>query len=333
MHTTVAKAANKPHSSGKDLHEPRHPIQVVARRTGLSADVIRAWERRYAAVSPGRTKTGRRLYSDADIRRLALMRRASEGGRRIGDVASLSDQALTELVAADESLQFKTSVEARSAVSGSAAARHLNISLAAVDQLQPDMLESVLESARVALSAPVLLDEVIIPLIRYIGEGWHSGSMRVAQEHMATAVLLPFLSRLYTSSAMSSDGPTVVIATPVRQRHELGALMAAVTAANEGWKVIYLGTNLPAEEIAYAAACSNARIAALSIVYPTDDPQLPGELQRLCTGLPDGVALVVGGAAAINYSSILDKLDASQVNDLTQFREVLRHPLSPRHRA
>ena len=75
----------------------RHPIQVVSRRTGLSQDVIRVWERRYHAVSPERSPTNRRLYSDEDIQRLALLRRATKGGRRIGDVAGLSDEQVQRI--------------------------------------------------------------------------------------------------------------------------------------------------------------------------------------------------------------------------------------------
>ncbi len=66
-----------------------HPIPVVARRTGLSADVIRAWEKRYAVVTPARTAAGRRLYSDADVERLALVARATLTGRTVGQVAAL----------------------------------------------------------------------------------------------------------------------------------------------------------------------------------------------------------------------------------------------------
>jgi methylmalonyl-CoA mutase cobalamin-binding domain/chain len=313
-----------------DPKQPRHPIQVVARRTGLTADVIRAWERRYAAISPTRTETGRRLYSDADIRRLALLRRAAAAGRRIGDVAGLTDKALGELVASDEALEIKTGVQAPPATSVPVVGRYLNDCITAVEEIQPDTLESALETARIGLSTPVLLEEVITPLIHHIGEGWGSGTLRVAQEHMASAVLLPFLSRLHTRTAVSSEGPTVVVATPIRQRHELGALMAAVAATSEGWKVIYLGANLPAEEIAYVAASNNVRVVALSIVYPTDDPQLPDELQRLRTALPDNVALVVGGAAATGYRPILDKIGAAQVKELAQFRTALRQSRSRR---
>src|SRR3954469_3779400 len=81
--------------------EPRHPIGVVARRTGLKPDLIRAWERRYGAVEPGRSETRRRFYSDDDIERLLLLRRAVNPGRGISQVASLSNAELGALIDAE----------------------------------------------------------------------------------------------------------------------------------------------------------------------------------------------------------------------------------------
>ena len=85
-----------------DPADPRHPIKVVARRTGLTPDVLRVWEKRYRAVSPTRLDTGRRLYSDADVERLLLLRRATLAGRRIGQVAKMPNAELEPLVVDDE---------------------------------------------------------------------------------------------------------------------------------------------------------------------------------------------------------------------------------------
>ena len=88
---------------GELSRKPRHLIQVVGRRTGISSDVIRAWERRYGAVISQRTETNRRLYTDDDIEKLTLLKRATSAGRRIGDIARLSYDDLFELVMGDES--------------------------------------------------------------------------------------------------------------------------------------------------------------------------------------------------------------------------------------
>src|SRR5687768_2967127 len=77
---------------------PLHTIQVAARRTGLSTHVIRVWERRYAAVKPERDASDRRLYSETEIDRLALLRDVTEAGHSIGTVANLDAAQLQELL-------------------------------------------------------------------------------------------------------------------------------------------------------------------------------------------------------------------------------------------
>src|SRR5512139_3052140 len=93
----------------------RHPMRVVTRRTGLSAELLRVWERRHRVVTPARTQTGRRLYSDSEIERLRLLYRATLGGRSIGSVAPLSTPALTELVRQDAAAEVVRPGEAGAA--------------------------------------------------------------------------------------------------------------------------------------------------------------------------------------------------------------------------
>ena len=79
-----------------------HPIRVVAKRTGLSPHVIRAWEKRYEAVRPTRTPTGRRVYSNEDLERLMLLRQATLLGRSIGQIAKVPTEELRAIVEEDE---------------------------------------------------------------------------------------------------------------------------------------------------------------------------------------------------------------------------------------
>ena len=110
----------------------------------------------------------------------------------------------------------------------------------------------------------------------------------------------------------------LVVATPVGQLHELGALLAGAAAANLGWHVTYLGASLPAAEIAGAARQSRARAVALSLIYPEDDPRLPGELTALRQALPPETALIVGGRAMAAYRKLLTGLGAVLVEDLKE---------------
>ena len=74
---------NNTRQSANGTLDRGHSIKIVAQRTGLSSHVIRVWERRYDAVSPRRTETNRRLYSDGDIERLKLLGEATEIGHTL----------------------------------------------------------------------------------------------------------------------------------------------------------------------------------------------------------------------------------------------------------
>jgi methanogenic corrinoid protein MtbC1 len=303
----------------------RHPIQVAARRSGLSQDVIRAWERRYGAVKPNRSGTKRRLYSDEDVERLFLLARVTRAGRRIGDVAKLPLKQLQEM--ADSDLQAESRVAVSVPSSRKAEKGRLRESLArcldAVSRLDPSALERALAAAAVDLSPSALTEQLLMPLMREIGERWHSGELRVAHEHMATAIVRSFMGIQSQNGRLPESAPNIVIATPAGQRHELGALMASIAASSDGWRVTYLGCDVPAGEIAAAARQKKARAVALSIIYPADDPQLARELKALGKMLGDEAPVLVGGSAAGGYEKTLEDIGARLLPSVDAFREAL----------
>ena len=304
--------------------EPRHPIQVVARRTGLSTDVIRVWERRYGAVTPQRSATSRRLYSDADIARLQLLQQATQSGRRISDVAGLAEDELRSLIAADEKVVARVPARTATPDADLTALGYIEVCKDAIREAEPVALERALSRASVEYSVPDLLERVIIPLMKDIGHAWQEGEIRVSQEHMATAVVRSFLGNLVAGSNMAASGPLLVVTTPRGQNHELGALMAAVVAASDGWQVMYLSPNMPANEIAAMVLKRQARVVVLGISYPADDPGLADELHALRRHLPEDVSIVVGGAACEGYSAALDDIEAETVTSFSDFRTLLR---------
>jgi MerR family transcriptional regulator, light-induced transcriptional regulator len=237
-----------------DHGEPRHPIGVAAERTGLTTDVIRAWERRYGAVEPARDEAGQRLYSDADVERLRLLHRATDGGRSIGQVVDLRGEELAELVRGDAAAR----VAQRPA--GADVDRLFDLALA----LDGPALESSLRRAVVAQGVSPFAEHVAVPLLRRLGEGWHAGEVTPAQEHVASAAIARVLTGLREGGG---EGPIAVVATLSGERHEVGALMAAAAAELAGWRVVYLGADLPPDEVARAAARTGAKAVCVSVVY------------------------------------------------------------------
>ena len=300
-----------------------HPIRVVARRTGLTPHVIRVWEKRYQAVVPERTPTNRRLYSDEDIERLQLLRKATLLGRSIGQVAGISTDDLRSLIREDESDVAPPMGGPRPGLNGYSSDTYLKDALHATEDLDAEELQAVLGRASVSLSQPVLIEEMLVPLMHQIGDSWQSGQVRVAHEHLATAVIRSFMGSLETAFDVPESAPRIVLSTPAGQLHEVGALIAAATASSEGWRAVYLGPNLPAEEIAAAAQQSRAAAVALSIVYPEDEPRVASELRKLRQLLPKDVVLILGGRAAGSYAAVIEAIGASHPHDMLAFRSLL----------
>lgn len=303
-----------------DIHmEPRHPIGVVSARTGIPQDLLRAWEKRYRAVIPRRGPTGRRLYTDEDIEKLRLLKRAVAAGRRISDVAALNVAQLRDLIKEDEAEAGPTPPPRPRPAEGT---DYLEAALEALEQLDKTRLESALSGAAVALSAPELRETVIVPLLHTIGDRWHEGSLRIVHEHFASAVVRAFTSTIGKSPG-SVAAPTVVVTTPAGQRHELGALLAAAAAEEHGWNVFYLGPDLPAEEIAAAARQLQPRVIALSLVYQNGNLQLQEELRKLRRYIDPSIDIVVGGRAVDAIKPLLEDVPLRWVEDLSQFQREL----------
>ena len=298
----------------------KYPIKVVSQMTGLSIHVIRAWEKRYSVVEPDRTDTNRRLYSEEDIEKLKLLNDALHLGHHIGGVANLSLGELRSLLSKETKSTIEKKNDFAPVSSEKIVEEVLSESLEAIKNYDAKKLESILLQASSKLTQPILIESLIIPLVYKVGELWHSGEIRVANEHLASSAIRGFLYNLLESYSLSNSAPVLVSGTPRGQEHELGALIAGVVAASSGWKVVYLGANLPAEEISAVVSHLNARVVALSIVYPNDDLHLKHELKKFKHLLPDGVSIVVGGRAANGYLDVLDEIGAVVVKDSKQLR-------------
>jgi DNA-binding transcriptional MerR regulator/methylmalonyl-CoA mutase cobalamin-binding subunit len=309
------------------MTELKHSIRVASQRTGLSSHAIRIWEKRYSAVTPTRTTTNRRLYTDAEIERLTLLHQATQSGHNISNVARLSTDQLRTLSAQNRSQSVPAA--ALGGASGHPA-QSIEQCLNAIRQLDSQGLEQLLDRGAVLHGQHGLLHKVIAPLTHEIGELWRVGAITAAHEHMATWVIRLFLGRISKPFALNGVAPLLIVATPAGQLHEMGAVMVAAAANDSGWKVNYLGGSLPAPEIAGVAIQSAARAVALSIVYPEDDPNLTTELQNLRRYLPPAVTIIAGGRAAPAYREALASIGAQTCRDLQELYGHLDRLRQPR---
>jgi methanogenic corrinoid protein MtbC1 len=313
--TMKASNKDKAHTKG------RHTIAVVSRRTGITQLVLRAWERRYNAVVPSRTESGRRLYSDADLEKLNLLQLLTSAGHRIGDIAQLPIEDLHKMA-------MESGVEAMATASesldGSAdAASLLQEALKAIANFDDRGLESVLDKALLNLSKPVLRRELLAPLLEDVGNRWKDGRLRISHEHMATSIITAFLTSMNARYQALPGAPLVAVATPSGHLHELGALLASSHAHEAGWDVLYLGSNLPAEEIATAARARGVKAIMLSVVFPKADAGVMDQLRELRKLIGPDLPIIVGGRGAASYQSTLAEMGAHAVSDIEEIGGIL----------
>ena len=287
-----------------------HPIQVVTRRTGVSADVLRVWEKRYAVVTPVRSTSGRRLYSDADIARLRLMVQATRSGRTIGQVAALPTPALVELL--DEKAPVEQPALRRERADATprlppAAGDLFEACIDAIARFDAVALDLLLRRAVVALSADDFLDAVVVPLIDRLRRQMLDGSLRGSHGHLAHAVLRRVLDHIVATATAPLASRDVVVTSLDSHAHELDALIVAAATAAEGWRVTYVGPGVPAEDVADTLEHVGANVLILSSAAPPGDRVIPRDLRRLRALLPAHVELLVVGATPdVHRSSIVD---------------------------
>jgi DNA-binding transcriptional MerR regulator/methylmalonyl-CoA mutase cobalamin-binding subunit len=261
-------------------------VAAVVRLTGLSEHVLRAWERRHRAVVPWRSSGGTRRYSAADVARLRLLAAGVASGHPIRRLAPLDDAALEVLLKRPEPVENP----------------HLAALFAALDRLDLGALERQLGLQLSALGARPFLDEIAVPFLREVGSRWERGDLRPSEEHAASAALHAVLAR----AQRALGGPAangLVLATLPGERHEFGILMAALCAQEHDVRVLYLGCDLPVDEVAEAARRSGARVVGIGIVAL--EPAIASrELRSLRRELPASVALWVGGAGAARLDSV-----------------------------
>jgi DNA-binding transcriptional MerR regulator/methylmalonyl-CoA mutase cobalamin-binding subunit len=279
----------------------------VSEKTGLSPHLIRVWEKRYKAIVPDRTETNRRLFSESDVIRLQLLKKATETGHSISQVAKLSSDELLRLI------NDKTSVDSQNSMVVHPQPNSdyfYELALNCVMQLNGDGLKSALEQASVHLTKLTLINAVIVPLCIKIGALWRSGELKIINEHLATPIIRSVLWNLFNSVEVSRIAPRIVIATPLNHRHDLGALAIALIAREAGWRSIFFGSNLPADEIAAAVNRTKARAVALSITFSLDHLKLVEEIKKLRGYLSSDIVLFIGGQGA---SSVIEHPDINNV--------------------
>jgi DNA-binding transcriptional MerR regulator len=291
---------------------PKYLIGAVTKLTGLSIDVVRVWERRYGAVRPARSGGGTRLYSDADVLRLKRLRRAVENGYGIGQAARLSESELAELIA--DAQPLLDGADPYRAVRDRFIEAVKNMDVIGADQ----------ELARAATVFPArdLVKKIVAPILDEVNERRARKELSVAYERIASGLVRVMLSSLIRLYRPSGNLDTLVLATPAGEFQEVHLLLAALLAAVHGWRVVYLGADLPAGEIALAVRVTRARVLALSLA--TEHDGIDEELEAISNLASASTRVWISGAGAGRHRKLIDHANWILVRDLEELDDRLR---------
>lgn len=252
-------------------------IGELSRRTGVSPELLRAWERRYGLFDPDRSPGRFRLYSDEDVTMVEAMRSqiahglsAAEAARRVLATSPMRVLHEEPAPALDEPVQ---------------ALRE------ALETFDEGGAHASLDQLVAAVSLEGLLRTIVLPLLQEIGEGWERGEVTIAQEHFASNLLRARLMALGRGWGRGT-GRHALLAAPSGEQHDLGLVALALMLRDYGWRVTFLGADTPIATITDTARRVVPEVVVLALLKPLDlDPEEIRELGR-------GPRVVICGAGA-----------------------------------
>lgn len=325
-----------------ELSTPRFPIRVAARRAGVSVAALRAWERRYGAVRPARSEGEQRLYSETDIERIALLRQLTVAGHAISAIADASTPELRRLCNLTMDVADTTGIaEAHGSHHASPGAqerqRVLRACLRALYAHDGESVHRLLQREAIRSTPLEFIDELAAPFMRRVGDEWATQRITEGQERLASGAVRRVLGGLLQTLRIderdrepSAPAPLRVLVTTLNgERHENGALMAAVVAALAECDVQYPGADLPAQAIAMSARRAHSDVVGLSIIDGGAPRVAQRELAALRAGLPARARVVVGGAAAALIDDTVLSLGAERLATLEEWRQFLESRRRP----
>ena len=225
-------------------------IGELSKRSGVSPELLRAWERRYGLVEPARTDGGLRLYSDEDVRRVRTMQAHIQSGLSAAEAARLVRSSEGDAARPADRPALQDAAELR----------------AALDVLDAQGAHLVLDRVLGRYTLETVLVSVVLPYLRDLGERWARGEASVVQEHFASNLLrgrLLALARGWERGA----GPAALLACAPGEQHDLPLIMFGLALRAQCWRVIFLGADTPLASIAEAAADLRPALVAISAVH------------------------------------------------------------------
>jgi DNA-binding transcriptional MerR regulator len=286
---------------------PLYNLKAVCKETGLSPATLRAWERRYGLVIPKRSPGGHRLYSRHDVELLKWLMERKQEGLSISRAVEMWRQS-----SQGEHTQFPNTSHLVSGTTESMIGELRDQWISACLALDDQTANQILQQAFAIALPEIISMQVLQKGLSQIGEHWYAGSATVQQEHFASAIAIRHLDTLINSCAVPTRSETILVACPPEEEHDFILLLINYLLRRNGWNVLYLGANVPLNELDTTIKSTNTSL----VVSAAQTLSAAASLCKMSEYLREqGVLLAYGGGIFQQISEITRQISGYYLGD------------------
>jgi methanogenic corrinoid protein MtbC1 len=232
--------------------DPRYNLSFVIQETGIKADTLRAWERRYQLPQPHRTEGGHRLFSEYDVQTIKwLMARQKEGlsiSRAVRLWREIESQGHDPLSLSTGEPLPRATVE-MPAYGNESLTDLRNAWIQACLNYNESIAEGLLTQAFAQFPLETVCVEILQSGLSTIGTLWHQGEASVQQEHFASELANRRLHALIAAAPEPVRKKKILVVCVPGENHTFSALLTTLLLRYRSWQMVYLGANVPQDQL------------------------------------------------------------------------------------
>jgi MerR family transcriptional regulator, light-induced transcriptional regulator len=293
------------------------PIRVLSEKTGVAPTTLRAWERRYGLLKPQRTPKGHRLYNSNDV----------EAVNRIVNLLN-ENYTISKAINAIKLEEIQEKIETRSDPEKPNTDHwdefHKRF-LTAIEQFDEYKLDNIYNEALSLYPIDLVSSQILRPLLATLGQRWESRDAGIAEEHFFTSYLRNKVGARLHHISGKNQGRRILLACMPGEFHELGSLLFGLSAMSRGYRILFLGADLPLDQIHHVVETTEIDAVLLSAVNVTLRGQISRQLEKLAADL--NVPVMLGGTGAMNIADLNDELVVVLGDDYRKALQVLEQTL------
>jgi DNA-binding transcriptional MerR regulator/methylmalonyl-CoA mutase cobalamin-binding subunit len=271
------------------------PMRTVSAITGVNPVTLRAWERRYGLIMPTRTPKGHRIYSQNDIDLINRVVRLLDKGISIGQVSHSLGKSSTVPAASRQQEESPWLASQQRVID-------------AVIRFDEIHLDTLYNQALALYPIDIVTERLLIPVLVTLGKRWESKQGSISEEHFFGAFMRNKLGARFHHRHKRTSGKKLLVCCLPEEQHEIGAMLFSLAAHDHGYRIVYLGPNMPLEELAVTARHAGCDGIVLSGSITPPAVLLARELPALVREADCPVFM--GGTSSVRCSTAIEQAGA-----------------------